>query len=551
MTAFDLLIRGGVIVDGSNGPAYPGDIAVRDGRVAVIGSLPDDVRAGVEIDARGRHVMPGFIDIHSHSDFVLADPAHGDVLRCFLEQGITTLVTGNCGFAPAPCTPEHRSEMESYTAFLRSAGARAAWPTFGAYLDQLDSQGVALNVVPLAAHGAMRIASMGFAGAAPDDQQLRQMVRAADEAMDAGAFGISAGLAYAPGMYASTAEVTALAARAGRVGGLFTCHSRGLSETLVDAVSEVVQITRGAGVRGQFSHLCALGERNWPKIGRAIDVLDNARRAGVDIATDCQAYIAGNTTLTALFPPWSIEGGVDALVARLASPAGRARIRAEILHGAPTWPLVSGGWTDNMIASLGWDGIWLLQVGAPDFRRFEGGSLLDMAEQRGIDPFDALCDLVVADRGESMMLVVGSAGSLRDDAPLREVLALPFTSLETDAIVTGTGVRNRGALGAYPRMLGHYVRDEGLLRLEQAVHQMTGLAADRLGLTDVGRIRAGAAADLVVVDMDSVADTSDYRNPESPPTGIQDVVVNGVPVVGPAATGTPYAGKVYRRTTRG
>jgi N-acyl-D-amino-acid deacylase len=252
--------------------------------------------------------------------------------------------------------------------------------------------------------------------------------------------------------------------------------------------------------------------------------------------------------LTALFPPWSIEGGVDALVARLASPDGRARIRAEILHGAPSWPLVSGGWTDNMIASLGWDGIWLLQVGAPDYRRFEGGSLLDMAEDRGIDPFEALCDLVVADRGESMMLVVGSAGSLTDDAPLREVLALPFTSLETDAIVTGTGVRNRGALGAYPRMLGHYVRDQRLLRLEQAVHQMTGLAADRLGLTDVGRIRAGAAADLVVVDMESVADTSDYRKPESPPTGIEHVVVNGVPVVGSAATGTPYAGRVYRRT---
>jgi N-acyl-D-aspartate/D-glutamate deacylase len=377
------------------------------------------------------------------------------------------------------------------------------------------------------------------------------MVRAADEAMDAGAFGISAGLAYAPGMYASTAEVTALAARAGRVGGLFTCHSRGLSETLVDAVSEVVQITRDAGARGQFSHLCALGEANWPKIGLAIGLLENARRAGVDIATDAQAYIAGNTTLTALFPPWSIEGGVEALVARLEAPASRARIRAEILHGAPSWPLEPGGWTDNMIASLGWDGIWLLQVGAPDYKRFEGGSLLDMAEDRSVDPFDALCDLVRADRGESMMLVVGSAGSLRSDAPLREILALPFTSLETDAIVTGTGVRNRGALGAYPRMLGHFVRDEGLLSLEQAVHQMTGLAADRLGLTEVGRIRAGAAADLVVVDMDSVADTSDYRSPENAPTGIQDVVVNGVPVVGKWAAGTPHAGKVYRRTSRG
>jgi N-acyl-D-aspartate/D-glutamate deacylase len=441
--------------------------------------------------------------------------------------------------------------MESYTAFLRSAGTPAAWPTFGSYLEQLESQGVAFNVIPLAAHGAIRIASMGFDSEAPTDDQLRQMLRHADEAMDVGAFGISAGLGYAPGMFASTAEITALAGRAGRLNGLFTCHSRGLSETLVDAVSEVVQISRDADVRGQFSHLCALGEANWPKIGLAIDVLQNARRAGVDVATDCQAYIAGNTTLTALFPPWSIEGGVDALVARLGTARTRARIRAEIADGTPKWPLAAGGWTDNMIASLGWDSIWLLQVGTSEYKRFEGDSLLAMAEGLGKEPFDALCDLVEKDRGESMMLVVGSAGSLRSDAPLREILALPFTSLETDAVVTGSGVRNRGALGAYPRMLGHFVRDEGLLDLERAVHQMTGLAADRLGLAEVGRIRPGAAADLVVVDMASVMDTTDYRSPETPPEGIEHVLVNGVPVVGAHATRPRRAGKVYRRSTGG
>ncbi|MCW2846626.1 MAG: D-aminoacylase [Marmoricola sp.] len=548
MTDFDLIVRGATIVDGSGSPGYLADLAVAGGQIAAITTLGEDVRAPVEIDARGRHLMPGFIDIHSHSDFVLADPQHGEILRCFLEQGITTVVTGNCGFAPAPSSPEHQSDMESYTAFLRSPGAPTGWPTFGAYLDQLDSQGVALNVVPLAAHGAMRIANMGFAGSKPTEDQLKRMVRAADEAMDAGAFGISAGLAYAPGMYATTAEVTAIAARSGRQGGLFTCHSRGLSETLVDAVSEVVQITRDAGVRGQFSHLSALGEANWPRIGEAINVLENARRSGVDVATDCQAYVAGNTTLTAVFPPWSLEGGVHALVARLNDSRSRARIRSEVLHGVPTWPLVSGNWTDNMIASLGWDGIWLLQVSAPEFHQFEGGSLLDMAEARGVDPFDALCDLIQAGGGESMMLVVGSAGSLKSDAPLRDILALPFTSLETDAIITGDGVPNRGAIGAFPRMLGHFVRDEGLLSLPQAVHQMTGLAADRLGLTGAGRIRHGAAADLVIVDMDKVADTTDYRNPRSTPEGITDVIVNGVPVVGAHASGPQHAGRVYRRT---
>jgi N-acyl-D-amino-acid deacylase len=549
MTDFDLVIRHATVVDGTGSPPYVADVGIRGGRIAAIGTFGSDVRAPHEIDARGRHLMPGFIDIHSHSDFVLADPRHGEILSCFLEQGITTLVTGNCGFAPAPCHPKHQAEMESYTGFLRSAGARSSWPTFGEYLDDLDAGGVALNVVPLAAHGAMRIASLGFAARAPVADELQQMVRATDEALDAGAFGISAGLAYAPGMYAAMEEVTALAKRVGRVDGYFSCHSRGLSETLVDAVSEVVQITRDARVRGQFSHLCALGEDNWPKIGIAVELLDNARRGGVDIATDCQAYIAGNTTLTALFPPWSIEGGVEALVTRLNVPAVRERIRSEILSGVPTWPLATGGWIDNMIGSLGWDGIWLLQVAASDYKRFEGGSLHAMAEALSVDPFEALCDLIRQDGGEAMMLVVGSAGSLRSDAPLREILKLPYTSLETDAIVTGTGVPNRGAFGAFPRMLGHYVRDQKLMSLQQAVHQMTGLAADRLGLPEIGRIRVGGAADLVVVEMETVADTSDYGSPISAPVGIDHVFVNGVPMVGTSATPS-HAGKVYRRTSQ-
>ncbi|AIJ23209.1 N-acyl-D-amino-acid deacylase family protein [Amycolatopsis methanolica] len=544
----DLLIRNGLVVDGTGAPAFTADVGIAGGRVAYVGVLPEGVSARREIDATGKVVSPGFLDIHSHSDFVLADPAHEDILGCFLRQGITTLVTGNCGFAPAPANPEFGAEMRDYTSFLRSRRSVTDWPTMGAYLDTLTDQGVALNVVPLAAHGALRIATMGFAKREPDAAELRRMVALLDEALDAGVYGMSAGLAYAPGMYAGTAEITRLATSVGRRDGLFTCHSRGLSETLVDAVSEVVDVAAHGEVRTQFSHLCALGEANWPRIGRAIDTLESARSRGVDIATDCQAYIAGNTTLSALLPPWALEGGMDAVVERLADTGTRCQIRRAIEHERPQWPTGAGGWTDNMIASLGYDNILLLTIGSDRFKDFEGMSLAGFAAAIGKDPFDATMDLVVADRGETMMLVVGSAGSMRSDAPLREVLRLPYTALETDAIVTGEGKPNRGAMGAYPRMLGHFVRDEGLLSLEQAVYQMTGLAADRIGLSDAGRLRAGCAADVVVFDLAEIEDTTTYLDTTSAPRGLEYVLVNGTAVVDQGRYRPSRAGRVYRRS---
>jgi N-acyl-D-amino-acid deacylase len=543
----DLLIRHGLIVDGTGAPAFTADVGITDGRVVYIGLLPEGVSAAREIDATGKVVAPGFIDIHSHSDFVLADPAHEEILGCFLRQGITTLVTGNCGFAPAPANPAFRAEMQDYTSFLRSRGSVADWPTMGDYLDTLTEQGVALNVVPLAAHGALRIATMGFAKREPDAAELRHMTDLLAEALDAGVYGMSAGLAYAPGMYADTAEITRLASSVGKRDGLFTCHSRGLSETLVNAVSEVVDVAAQGGVRTQFSHLCALGEANWPRIGLAIDTLEAARSRGVDIATDCQAYIAGNTTLAALLPPWALEGGMDAVVERLTDRDTRALIRRAVEDELPQWPTASGGWTDNMIASLGYDNIWLLTIGSSQFKAFEGMSLAEFAAQIGKEPFDATADLVVADRGETMMLVVGSAGSTRSDAPLREILALPYTVLETDAIVTGEGKPNRGALGAYPRMLGHFVRDEALLSLEQAVYQMTGLAADRIGISDAGRLRAGCAADVVIFDLAEVADTTTYLDTTSAPRGIEYVLVNGNAVVDKGEYRPSRSGRVYRK----
>jgi N-acyl-D-amino-acid deacylase len=543
----DLIIRNGTIVDGTGAPPRVSDIGCVGGRIVALDMLPKAVEAKREIDASGKIVCPGFIDIHSHSDFVIADPDHENILGCFLRQGITTIVTGNCGFAPAPVDPRFRPEMSAYTSFLRSRGVRADWPSMALYLEDLERDKVALNVVPLAAHGSLRIAAMGFAKRAPDAAELRHMDGLLRECLEAGAFGMSAGLAYAPGMYASTEEITELSRAVAEHGGLFTCHSRGLSETLVEAMAEVVEIASGADVRSQFSHLCALGKSNWPRIAPAIEELEQARSRGVDIATDCQAYVAGNTTLTALLPPWVLEGGMDAVIERLADPATRREIRRWVEHEGPRWPVAPGAWTDNMIASLGYDNIWLLTIGASSFSGFEGMSLAELANRLDMDPLDATLDLIAADRGETMMLVVGSAGSLASDEPLRSVLSLPYTSLETDAIVTGEGTPNRGALGAFPRMLGHFVRDERMLTLEQAIFQMTGLAADRLGLPSIGRLRPGCSADIVVLTLAEIADTTTYFDTKSPPRGIDYVFVNGHSVVDRGQYTPARFGRVYRR----
>jgi N-acyl-D-amino-acid deacylase len=544
---FDVVIRGGTVVDGTGAPRAISDVAVLDGRIAAVGVLPESVTTRTEIDARGKLVLPGFIDIHSHSDFVLSDPDHGNVLGCFVQQGITTLVTGNCGYAPAPVSAAHRDSALAYTSWLRSEGAGMGWPTFAAYLDDLEQGGVALNVVPLAAHGAIRIAAMGFAQRAPSTDEWSLMTRAVRESLDAGVFGLSAGLAYAPGMYAGTDELARLCEPVAAAGGIFTCHSRGISETLVEAMREVVDVGRRTGVRTQFSHLCALGAENWELIPKAIEVLEDARRGGIDIATDAQAYIAGNTTLTALLPPWALEGGTTEVLARLADRDTRARIRRDVEGGRPRWPVRPGQWTDNIISSLGYANIRLLTIQHQDLARFEGASLLQLAETLGRDPFEATMDLLAADECRSMMLVIGSAGDLRSDAPLRQVLSLPYTSLETDAVVTGHGKPNRGAAGAFPRFLAHFARDERLIGLEQAVHQMTGLSADRLGTSTIGRIATGCAADLVVVDQDSLADTTSYEDTESAPSGVEYVLVNGHVAVDGGDYRAGAYGRVHRR----
>lgn len=548
MTRYDLLLRNGWIVDGSGASGYAASVAVKDGRIAEIGTLAG-AEAEREIDVCGHVIAPGFIDIHSHCDFVLPLPDQDDFLAPFVRQGITTLVVGNCGYAPAPVNPDTASLMQAYTAFIKPRDLNWEWRSFGDYLDYLERHGVFLNTVPLAAHGALRIAEMGFDARAPNDEELAGMKRQLRECMESGAHGLSCGLIYAPGMFASTAELAELAGALSAYDGIFTFHVRGSSETLTRAAQEVIDVARQAGVRVQHSHLEAFGKPHWGKVEQTLALHERARAEGIDHGFDVIPYTVANTTFLAVLPPWSLDGGVERLLERLRDPDTRARIKHDVEHVVPDWPTWRpGGWPHNLVEATGWDNVWIMWVESERNKHCEGKSVARLADEAGKDPFDVAAELILDERGHVTALYVGVSGDLEEEWALRQIIQHPNACIETDAFSLGRGRPHPALHGAFPRVLGQYVREQRLITLEDAVRRMTSLSAERFKLPDRGLVREGYWADLTVFDPDTVADRTTFGEPEAAPAGIELVVVNGTVVAegGRVATGT-RAGRVIRR----
>jgi N-acyl-D-amino-acid deacylase len=545
---FDLVIAGGQVVDGTGSPARMADVGISQGGIAAIGDL-SSADAGQRVDASGMTVSPGFIDIHSHSDFLVPTAEHGQILAPLLGQGITTIVTGNCGYSPAPVNPATAAELDSYTTFLRGPDLPSAWSSFGEYLGFLDESGVAMNVVPLVAHGALRIQQIGFQGRELDPDERAAMKRSLEQALEEGAFGLSSGLLYAPGIFAPPEEIEELASGLRPFDGIYTSHIRGSSETLLSATKEVIRVGELNGVACQHSHIEAFGKAHWPKIDTIIELHERARERGVNTGFDVIPYVAANTTLLAIFPPWALAGGVEALLERLRDPVQRQRVARSIDEDIPGWPCwIPGAWPHNLAEATGWDNISLLWVESEANKELEGRTISHIAEARGTDPFEAAADIVLEENGHAMALYVGVSGDLEDDAGLRKLLKHPWASIETDAILTGRGVPHPAAYGAFPRVLGHFARELGLFSLEEAVRKMTSLPAERLGLEKRGRIAEGRAADLVIFDAASIEDATTYQEPTAAPSGISHVLVNGEIAVQHGSTNTNLrAGAVLRR----
>lgn len=538
VAAFDLLIRGGTVIDGTGSPARPADVGILGDRILAIGDLSAAGDAERVIDASRRVVAPGFVDPHGHSDGSLfVDGA----LASHLHQGFTTQLSGNCGDSLAPIGEPGRELVELA---LRPHRLVARWRTFAEYLDAVDGEALGINVAFLVGHGTVRGSVLGPEARAATDLELRSMVREVESAIEAGAFGLSSGLIYAPGIHADAAELATLVTTATRRGGMYATHMRNESAELFASLDEAIATIRAAadaGVEGprlQVSHLKCAARSVWGRASEAVARLEAAQIEGLDVAADQYPYTAAATTLATVLPPALLGLGVEECVAGLVDHEVRALAAAEIERGISGW--------ENVAKDPGWDGIRIAYAASrPDAA---GRSIAELAEEEGRDPTDVAFDLLVDDRLDVSVVI-----ECMDEADVETILAVPWVAVCTDAEgrrpghpILDAGRPHPRTYGSTARVLGPYVRDRGVLSLETAVAKLSGIPAARLGLRDRGVLRDGTFADVVVFDPATVADAATNERPAVPPIGIEHVIVNGrVAIDGGAATNVS-AGRLLR-----
>ncbi|WP_248964715.1 N-acyl-D-amino-acid deacylase family protein [Sphaerisporangium perillae] len=550
MVSFDLLVRGGLVVDGTAAAARLADIGVAKGRVTVL--PPGHPAAAPEVlDAEGMAVAPGFIDVHTHSDAVSllpgresgasiggpgeaaardpgegpsGGPGAGALVWASVVQGVTTEICGNCGSSLFPALPERLAEMRRETR-VTFGGEVGIFEDFAGFAARHSALPRANHLTSLVGHGTLRAGVLGHADRPATPAELDTMCSLLDLALSQGAAGLSTGLIYTPGTYASTDEVVALAAVAARHGKPYVTHLRDEMSRVEEALEEAVEIARRSGAALHVSHHKTAGKYAWGRTERTLPRIAELRDSGMDLTCDVYPYTAGSTSLAAMLPPWANDGGFAALAVRLADPAERERMRRAIAEGVPGW--------ENTVGNGGWDRISI--ACAPRHPELEGRTVADLAASANADPVDVAADLLLAEGGEVTII---SHSMVEED--VQRVLAAPYAMIGSDGVPKPGGRPHPRWAGTYPRVLGRYRRDLGLLSLETAVHKMTGMPAARFGLTDRGVIRDGAHADLVVFDPATVADRATFGEPLLPPVGIHAVIVAGEIVV---HDGTPRAAR--------
>ena len=528
-----LLVRGGMVVDGTGAPAQRADVLIRDGRIAAVKpELTVDQHARV-IDADGLHVAPGFIDTHSHSDLrVLVEPD----LPMKVMQGITLDVLGQDGISVAPVRDEDVGAIrKQLSGLLGDPDVARDWRSVADYLALLD-RGASLNLAYLVPHGAVRAGAMGLGARKPDGGELERMCALTARAMDEGALGLSTGLIYPPCCYADTDELVALCRVVAQKNGVFVVHMRSESDHILGALDEMIDVGRRSGVHVHISHFKIAGRDNWSHVGAMLDRVRAAQASGVRVTADQYPYVAGSTMFGAILPPWAHDGGSEETLKRLASPDERARMRAAMEKPGPN------DW-DSFWQWTGPSGIVIADV--PSGRRPEvmGKSVAEAAEAAGKDALEFAFDLLSTERmGVSMI-----SFSQSEDVVAR-VMKERYVNVCTDGLLGGRP--HPRAYGTYPRILGRYVREQRVLSLEEAVRKMTSQAADAMHLADRGRIAPGQAGDLVLFDASTVIDRATFADPLQPSAGIVHVVVAGVAVVEDGAPTGARPGRAVRATNR-
>lgn len=543
---YSLLIKNGKIIDGTGNPWLYADVAIQGETIVRIGQIKGDP-SGKTIDAKNLVICPGFIDQHSHADLIFASEDQYRYLEGRIRQGITTEILGNCGISVTPVTHYSKGLMKAVTGWMAPRGNPWNWQTVADYLSLLEEKGVPVNVGTLTGHGAVRAVAMGFRSGRPTQDELELMKRNLSETLEQGSFGMSLGLIYAPGMYADTKEIIELAKVVRKYNGIVTSHVRGSSETNLFAEKELIKIGEGSASRVHRSHNEALGREHWDKIEKSLQMEEEARDRGIDIAYDMFPYTAAMTMMIAIYPPWALEGGFEGLMERLKHPETRKQIEGDIEEMVPGWPTwKEGSWPHNLVKATGWENIYIGYIPGEKNKKYEGLNLRELGKRLGKSPYDAISDLLVEERGAISQLIFGVSGDRETDGPLRQLISHRLGGFATDAIDIGEGRPHPAAYGTYPRILGKYVREEKLLSFEEAVRKMTSFPASRLNLKGRGLVREGYFADLVIFDEARITDKATYENPRQFPEGVEYVIVNGQILFGRGRLHPIKAGKVLR-----
>lgn len=502
----DYLIKNGLIVDGSGAEPFNACVGVTGDKIAYVGA--EAVSAKSVIDAEGLVVSPGFIDTHGHSEFTIAADGRAEGK---LSQGVTAEINGNCGLSAAPLYGEafERREKE-----IKELGINERWSSFREYFLILQSRGIAINFMTLCGHGNLRASVIGYKDALPDDRSMTEMKRLLTDALKDGAKGLSTGLIYPPGIYSETEELIELAKVEGV--GIYATHMRSEGDVLIEALEEAVRIGREAGVKVHISHIKTAGERNWHKIDGVVELLETAKGSGVSLTCDRYPYIASSTDLDTILPAWVYSGGIDEELKRLKNRRTAENIKSEI------GPKSEGYWKSIYISS----------VIKKKNKWMEGENLHDIAERTGRSPIDALFGILIDEKTRAGAIFF----SMNEDN-LRRFLSLPYAMIGSDSSArsfsgpTCTGKPHPRGFGSFPRFIGRYARDGGLMGLPEAIRRLTSLPAQTFGIRDRGIIREGAYADIVIFDCGGIIDNAAFKDPYRKPDGIAHVFVNGVQAV--------------------
>lgn len=550
MASYDLVIKGGAVVDGTGNPWFRADVAVEGTRIAAIGDVPASAADEV-IDARGKYVTPGFVDIHTHSDLTLMSHPRAESA---VMQGVTTHCTGNCGFSPAPVDPYHLGDIKKNWGWTGGA-VDWSWRSFGEYLDRLQGDGLGINVAPLLGHHALRLATLGYEDRAPTNGELATMGELAAAAMRDGAFGMSTGLVYPPGCFARTEEVMEICRTIAKYGGIYTSHIRGERETIVEAVKEAIAIGEGAGVPVQISHNCPK-YGGWGKLKETLPTIEAARARGLDVTIDNDVHTDLGPSLQHALPQWMEALGTEGIVEYLKDGKQREQVKRQVREDR--LPLFG---PSGLLKHGAFDRITIYR--ADRHPELVGKTVQAIAKARGRDAFDTYLDLIVEEGGK-----VWAIFDYISEEEIVTLLKHPLVMICSDGAARGPPGQG-GEMGfisfsygpcdygEYPGVLERYVRERSVLRLEEAIRKMTSFPAQRLGLADRGILRPGMAADVTVLDLARVKDratnlfphTYPFENvPHQFPEGIEQVLVNGRAVVRDGNPTGAVPGRVLRHT---